>query len=183
MLRQKERRLDSCVLATLPIGVKREKGCYRCGLRHHVSICEKLCQSIHQGRSAVTKDGDALNPRAASFQAPTTSMFIGSKGSVLLQTARANISRSVNGQCFVSARMMFDSSSQRSYISENLQKTLNLPFTGQETLLIKTFGESNAKRRGCDMVHMAVETVDSMQIYDSAHVVPVICTPISNQIN
>ena len=101
---------------------------------------------------------------------------------VVVVVARANISKPGNGECFVDARMVFDSGSQRSYVSKNLQKTLNLPITGQETLLIKTFGESNAKLRRCDIVQMAVQTVDGMQIYVSTYVVPVICAPISNQI-
>ena len=78
--------------------------------------------------------------------------------------------------------MVFDSGSQRSYISEILQKTLNLPIAGQDTLLIKTFGESTAKLRRCDIVQMAVEADDGMQVYVSAYVVPVIGAPISNQL-
>ncbi|KAL9969544.1 hypothetical protein ACROYT_G021769 [Oculina patagonica] len=161
------------------------KVCYICGWRHHASICENQGnenQAAHPGGSAATREGDAPTSSAATFQAPTTSMFINSKSSVLLQTARANISKPGNGKHSVNARIVFDSGSQRSYISENLQKALNLPITGQETLLIKTFGESTDKLRQCDIVQMAVETIDGMQIYVSAYVVPVICAPISNQI-
>ena len=111
-----------------------------CGLRHHASICENLgkeSQAIPHGRSTGTKEGSALNPSVASFPPPTTSMFVNSKSSVLLQTARANVFKPGNGECFVNARMVFDSGSQRSYISENLQKTLSLPIAGQDTLWIK----------------------------------------------
>ena len=114
--------------------------CNICGLRHHASICEnrgKESQSIPHGRSTVTKEGSTLNPSVPSFEAPTTSMFVNSKSSVLLQTARANVSKPGNGECFVNARMVFNSGSQRSYISENLRKTLNLPIAGQDTLLIR----------------------------------------------
>ena len=76
--------------------------------------------------------------------------------------------------------MVFDSGSQRSYISENLQKTLNLPIAGHDTVLIRTFGESAAKLRRCDIVQMAVETDNGIQVYVSAYVVPVTCAPISN---
>lgn len=99
---------------------------------------------------------------------------------MLLQTARANVSKPGNGEWLVNARMVFDSGSQRSYISENLQKTLDLPIAGQDTVLIRTFGESTAKLRRCDIVQMAVETDNSMQVYVSAYVVPVTCAPISN---
>ena len=109
-------------------------------------------------------------------------MVVNSKSSVLLKTARANVSKPGNGERFVNARMVFDCGSQRSYISKNLQKTLNLPITGQDTPLIKTFRESTAKLRRCDIVQMAVEADDGMQVHVSAYVVPVICAPISNEI-
>ncbi|XP_068708273.1 uncharacterized protein [Montipora foliosa] len=158
------------------------KECHICGLGHHASIWEhsgKEKQSTPQGRSAVTNEGVALNPSVASFQASSTSMFVSSKSSVLLQTARANISKPGSGEHSVNARMVFDSGSQKIYISENLENTLKLPVPGQDTLLIKTFGESTAKLRQCDIVQFAG---DGMKIYVSAYVVPVICAPISNQI-
>ncbi|XP_068684931.1 uncharacterized protein [Montipora foliosa] len=91
-------------------------------------------------------------------------MFVSSKSSVLLQTARANISKPGSGEHSVNARMVFDSGSQRSYISENLQNTLKLPVAGQDTLLIKTFEESTAKLRQCDIVQFAVEAVDGIPV-------------------
>ena len=142
------------------------KECHICGLGHHASICEnsgKEKRSTPQGRIAVTNEGVALNPTVASFQASSTNIFVSSKSSVLLQTARANISKPGSGEHSVNARMVFDSGSQRSYISENLQNTLKLPVAGQDTLLIKTFGESTAKLRQCDIVQFALEAVDGMQ--------------------
>ena len=156
MLRRKGRCFKCLRTGHLTNRCENGKARHICGLRHHTSICESLgkeSQSTHLGKGAV-KEGDALNPSAASFQAPTTSMYISSKSSVLLQTARANISKPGNDEHFVNARMVFDSGSQRSYISENLQKTLTLPITGQETLLIKTFGESTAKLRRYMFQHL-----------------------------
>ena len=175
MLRQKGRCFRCLRTGHLANQCQNGKVCNICGLRHHASICENLgteSQSIPLGRSTVTKEGSALNPGVASLQAPTTTMVVNSKSSVLLQTARANVSKPGYGERFVNARMVFDSASQRSYISENLQKTLNLPIPGQETLLIKTFGESTVKLRRCDIVQMAVEADDGMQclrLADNSH--------------
>ena len=167
------------------LAVQFSKECHICGLGHHSSICEnpvKEKQSTPQGRNAVTNEGVACNLTAASFQASSTSMFVSSKSSALLQTARTNISKPGSGEHSVNARMVFDSGSQTSCISENLRNSLKLPVAGQDTLLIKTFGESTAKVRQCDIVQLAVEAVDGMQIYISAYAVPMICAPISNQI-
>ena len=158
MLRQKGRCFRCLRTGHLANQCENVKVCKICGLRRHASICENLgrkSQSIPHGRSTVTKEGSALNRSVPSFQAPTTSMFVNSKSSVLLQTARANVSKPENVECFVNARMVFGSGSQRSNILENLQKTLNLPIAGQDTLLIKTFGETAAKLRRCNIVQMA----------------------------
>ena len=56
-----------------------------------------------------------------------------------------------------------------------------LPVAGQDTLLIKTFGEVSAKLQRFDIVQVVVQTIDDMEVYVSAYVVPTICAPISNQ--
>ena len=53
--------------------------------------------------------------------------FVNYKSSVLLQTARANVSKPGNGERFVNARMLFDSDSQRSYIQRTCRKHLTFP--------------------------------------------------------
>ena len=90
MLRQKGRCFRCLRTGHLANQCENSKVCDICGLRHHASICEnrgKEGQSIPHGRSTVTKEGSTLNPSVPSFEAPTTSMFVNSKSSVLLQTA------------------------------------------------------------------------------------------------
>ena len=99
------------------------KECHFCGVGHHASICEnsgKEKQSTTQERSAVNNEGVALNPTVASFQPLSTSMFVSSKSSVLLQTARANISKPGSGEQCVNARMVLiaavkEATSQKAY--------------------------------------------------------------------
>ena len=112
----------------------------------------------------------------------TTNMLIDSKNSILIQTARANVKKPGSDQPGANSRIIFDSCSQRSYITEELQRTLHFPVAGQDTLLIKTFGEVSAKLQRCDIGQVAVETIDGMDVYVSTYVVPTICAPISHQI-
>ena len=58
---------------------------------------------------------------------------------------------------------------------------LGLQASGSDTLLIKTFGESHAQLRKCDIVQLAIETPRDGRVYVTAYVVPTICSPISNQ--
>ena len=160
------------------------KTCHLCGLRHHAFICDSQDKRRQppQTRTAVAGLEDRPSHTPVDTQAPTTSMWVDSKNSVLLQTARTNIFKPESSALFVNARMVFDSCSQRTYITENLQRTLNLPVTGQDTLIIKTFGEDSGKLRRCDIVQVAEGTLDGMKIYVTAYVVPLICAPISGQI-
>ena len=102
-------------------------------------------------------------------------MLINSKNSALLQTARANI--------YNSEIRWYSIAVTKGATSQRIYRRLNLPVNDQDTLLIKTFGETSAKLRRCDITQVAVETINSMKIYVKAYAVPLICTaPISNQV-
>ena len=63
------------------------------------------------------------------------------KNGVLLQTARANV-LSIDESAEVSTRILFDSGSQRTYISEKVRNALKLKTLRTEKVIIKTFGQS-----------------------------------------
>ena len=46
-------------------------------------------------------------------------------------------------------RLVFDSCSQRSCVTQAVKEKLQLPVVGRDSLLIKTFGESDARLRTC----------------------------------
>ena len=100
---------------------------------------------------------------------------------VLLQTAIADATKPNDPNVWAAVRLMFDSCSQKCYITNKLQSELCLPVIGRETLLVKTFGEVILKLVTCDIVQMCVHTRDSLAVYISCYSVPVICSPISCQ--
>ena len=53
-------------------------------------------------------------------------------------------------------RVVFDSCSQRSYISNKVRNTLKLETIESENLLVKTFGDQNPKVIECDKVKFAL---------------------------
>ena len=77
--------------------------------------------------------------------------------------------------------MIFDSCSQRSYITSQAREQLNQPTIGKETLLIKTFGDNSASVKECDVVQLCVRTLHGMNVYITSYFVPLICSPVSNQ--
>ena len=103
-----------------------DRACAHCGKRksHHRSLCQKL------------------------FKAPiekTESNMMASSNQVLMQTATVVVKNS-QGNSSVSVRLILDSGSQRSYITESLAKGLKLTIDPTEKLSVVTFGSDKPKR-------------------------------------
>ena len=73
---------------------------------------------------------------------------------MLLQTATAEVVRPDNDTYSPNVRLVFDSRSQRSYITKDLKEKLKFPVIGRESLLIETFGLSDARLRTCEIVQV-----------------------------
>ena len=117
-----------------------------------------------------------------SGDAGTSTMHISNNAnSVLLQTAQAFVCKPDNQEFGLNAQVIFDSCSQRSYITSKACEQLNLPTVGKETLLIKTFGDNSASVKECDVVQLCIRTMDGINVYVTSYVVPVFCSPVSNQ--
>ena len=101
---------------------------------------------------------------------------------ILLQTARARVSRADNQNYEINARVLFDSGSQRSYVKSNLKEQLAVPTLRKEKLIIKTFGNENEELRECDIVQLCLRPLhDDLNIYLTAYSIPVICSQICDQ--
>ena len=159
-------------------GCQSKAKCINCGGGHHVAICENPQKPVQPSSSGA---------ESASLSKSETSQErfrdVGSNNnSVLLQTAQAFVSRPDNQETGKYTQVIFDSCShQRSYITSKTREQLNLPTVGKETLLIKTFGDNSASVKECDIVQLCIRTIDAMSVYVTAYVVPVICSPVSNQ--
>ena len=84
--------------------------------------CTSEIQS--RGRSVVSSDG---GERRSNENKTSTTVYVDSNTSILLQTAIAQVSRVHQLHPVVNMRILFDSGSQRSYISERAKAKLNLP--------------------------------------------------------
>ena len=106
-------------------------------------------------------------------------MYVDSNTSVLLQTAIGEMS-SVNQ---LTLRILFDSGSQRSYMTEHARNKLYLSAVKAEKLLIKTFGQENEQLKECNVVEFCVKglSVDSSTVQMTAHVVPLIYSFLKDQ--
>ena len=144
--------------------------CFKCQGAHHVAICDSF-------EHAVSGPEQVENVPNVS-----TSLYVDQyRGSVLLQTATAEVVRPDNDSNPLNVRLIFDSCSQRSYVTQAVKEKLHLPVVGRDSLLIKTFGESDARLRTCEIVQVGIKTLCDTTVYIQAYVVPVICGPLTQQ--
>ena len=158
--------------------------CFNCAARHHVAICENPRKPVQPSSSGAELASPSRSETSQERfrDAGTSTMHVGSNNnSVLLQTAQAFACRPDNPEPGMYTQIIFDSCSQRSYITSKTREQLNLPAVGKETLLIKTFGDNSASVKECDIVQLCIRTIDAMSVYITAYFVPVICSPVSNQ--
>ena len=90
-----------------------------------------------------------------------------------MQTAKAVVQDPAQNQS-VETRALFDSGSQRSYITENLAKLLELAPIEEETLTLCTFGSKDIKKIPSNVVDLDVRTIDNKSIRMRVNTTPCI---------
>ena len=149
-----------------------QRGCRRCSGRHHQSICNQLNSKINPDmqESAATRRGiegvdgnqknqevhnqsETPNPNTHTVhvQGTTTTTSTDDKGKVMLQTATA-IATNEDGSKSARVKILFDSGSQRSYITNSLKSKLNIKPKKTETLHLNTFGERSYRKQKCEVL-------------------------------
>ena len=121
--------------------------CKRCNGRHHTSICAKEPEQETPKKQEERSPSLAkpLDPEATAFEPKvdpeTPSLVCSAHGkAILLQTARAVIFNPLNPKQTLEVRFLFDSGSQRSYVTDRVMKLLQLESSGERTLTIAAFG-------------------------------------------
>ena len=99
----------------------------------------------------------------------------------MLQTAQADAYKPNEPETTVGVRVIFDSGSQRSYITTELKDKLNLPTLKSEPLMIKTFNSETESIQVCDVVQLSVGKEGNLAVNLNAYCVPTICAPLVNQ--
>ena len=141
--------------------------------RHHVSICPKNQESQphpNQVQAPTPKEPTSaspstdkrnhsllvhpgLNPEALAYSPIThTSLWVNSGRTILLQTACTQVANPRRPHLSKQVRIVFDSGSQRSYITEKLRDDLRLTTEDKGTMTIMTFGSVDEQHKACDLV-------------------------------
>jgi len=171
--------------------------CTKCNGRHHVSIYTGgSSQSTTRNQSSAAgtppnnskpasqseRPTDSQSNPPATNSPTTTSMYCDShKAPVLLQTARARVFKASNPTEAKEVRIIFDSGSQRSYITTKLRNLLSLNHHRTETMIIKTFGSSEGSKQLCEVVSIRMILKDGGMLKLPLLLVSLICEPLSCQ--
>ena len=104
-----------------------------------------------------------------------------SNSNILLQTAEVILENPSNSQRSLKVKALFDSGSQRTYVSEKVKNALNLNTESKENVNIATFGNSKSTPQIIDRVHAVAKTKGAETVHIEAYTVPLICPPLTNQ--
>ena len=116
------------------------KTCRNCHRKHHQSICEGLPSRARP----VVPNQEKEDSNNATSTVTNTTQSKEERKTVLLQTAQATAVNALNQKETV-VRVLFDSGSQRSYITEGLCTKLGLNPIRTEKLHLNTFGDAQFK--------------------------------------
>ena len=178
--------------------------CRVCKGRHHTSICGSSPLSGSGSRQAppqpsggvtlqsppaeapttcATTTHSTLNPSAPTFPPPatSTSLCAASDKVILLQTALANVSSPHDRNHVLRVRIVMDSGSQRSYLTQRVKDRLSLPVTNEQRLSIAAFGSRRGQPRQCEVVRLIIATKSGINQELELLVVPHICDPLTTQ--
>ena len=106
---------------------------------------------------------------------------MGTNKAVLLQTASVEVYNPTNPSLTIKLRLILDSGSQRSYLTEQVKNTLGLYRIKQQHLSISTFGTSRSDPRHCEVVRIGIVTKSGQDEVVELLVVPRICNVLSAQ--
>jgi len=170
--------------------LKEDKRCFNCLKRGHFSPecnsgndCSK-CKGPKGRHHYSICFGETSNSKPAEKDESTESTTVTAKerGNVLLQTATGYVYNGSNkDQCF-KVQMLFDLGSQRSYVTEELMKKLNLDIECNEMLNLNTFGSSKFAKVKCNRVTFFVRLNDYDDVEVSALTHKVICFPLRTRV-
>ena len=133
--------------------------CKVCNGKHHVSLCEWI-KELH-ARKDPTPAKPTAPPAVDSMQnstnitSCTNSLGLGHTSSVALQTGRAI----VNGNQGNEARVLFDSGSQRTFVTAQVVDRPKIRVMGKEILGTRGFRSAESERKLRDVVELDLRAI------------------------
>ena len=174
-----------------------KRRCMKCKQKHHTSLCHGQTQNppkdtasnpstskIEQTKANThdepkethkEKKTHSANTHVGTTHVGTTQLLDLQQNQILMHSATTT----AIGQGFQcsQAHILFDTGSQRTFITENMRNRFNLKTIRKELLDVTTFGDIKTTRRNYDVVSLNLDTgKESLSL--TALVTPTICPPL-----
>ena len=154
----------------------KDYNCKRCSGKHNISVCSKPADPLPGPPTAPTVVPPAT-PIDESNNGTTLTNF--NNKNILLQTAVAKLS-AFNSNKTTDVRMIFDTGSQKTYVTNEVRNFLQLPTLRTENIFVNTFGNHDTKPKTVDVVPLKF-IVNGKVIVIEALCSPCICSDIFAQ--
>jgi len=147
----------------------KEKICAHYGKKndHHRSLCPTLFPDSDSSQLSSIVNTVKSKPNAVT------------KTNVLMQTATTTV-KNVQGSSSMPVRLILDSGSQRTYVTEKLAKELKLRLGPSENLSIATFGVNQSTKLQCNSSKLQLHLKDGSAMSLDVTVVPSITGRITH---
>ena len=148
---------------------KKGKACVHCGEvnAHHRSLCPKKFRNTISS-AHLTEEVSEFSENYAE-----ENVIVSSGEMVLMQTAKTEIKNQNNSRS-EQVRILLDSGSQRTYVTESLAEKLQLKRENEEEIKLVTFGSDKPKTVKTTQTKLKIKLNDSHYLDICANIVPVI---------
>ena len=167
MAARKEKIKGQCFICLKPghqKDCKANKVCVHCQQKnkHHRSLCINKFQE---------KPAETAHVVTETISTVTENTLLASDEQVLMQTATVEV-ENLEKSGKQTIRLLLDTGSQRSYITEQLADKLQLPIKGSETLTVYTFNTSKPRQLQTPVTELRLLTKDGSSLHLRVNVVP-----------
>ncbi|MES9974415.1 MAG: DUF1759 domain-containing protein [Candidatus Thiodiazotropha sp.] len=153
---------------------KSKSKCRHCSRKHHTGLCKDALQRTDAKTPAQDTSTENHNAKESSASVQLHSSLTHSQGHVLLKTAIGPVS---SGQTSIDANILLDEGAQRSFITTDLARKLELVPTGKEALSISGFGDARGNMREFPTATVYLQT-EAETIPLDVLIVPDIAVPL-----
>ena len=149
--------------------------CVKCNQRHHVAICEPR-PPTHPAQNRNSEVSQSTGMTVTFKEHPRSS-------STFLQTAQALVLDSHSAaEKSQKIRVLMDDGAQKSFITEEVMRSLYLPLIGREKMIVNGFGDEEVSLQELKIVSPILWNMSQTEYRKiDLYVVPLICSPILDQ--